>query len=217
MHANLTHLFVCFLYVCVSACQIFVSAFLQKASLTLLGHFFRESSEHLSETKDAEPFLLRLIWLSSLLEPSHLLLSPSNLHNQITHLLLSSVAFDVTLSPQCFVWLLEINFLDTSLICKDSCTTFTSRPSILLLEIFFFASLLRKYLFLSMYFDFYQLNRIAKLKSFTHQHQVAWLKNKKELNDYFLLFLLGRSTWKVLWKWNPKTSIRAFPIPCQTR
>ena len=120
MHANLTHLFVFFLLsVWLSACQIFVSAFLQKVSLTLLGQFFRESSEHLSETKDAEPFLFRLIWLSSLLEPSHLLLSPSNLHNQITHLLLSSVAFDVTLSPQCFVWLLEINFLDTSLICKD--------------------------------------------------------------------------------------------------
>ena len=77
---------------------------------------------------------------------------------------------------------------------RTSCTTFTSRPSILLFEIFFFTSLLRKYLFLSMYFYFYQLNRIAKLKSFTHQHQVAWLKNKKELNDYFLLFLLGRST-----------------------
>ena len=108
-----------FCIVCVSLSNICFSVPSKGQSYSPGAFFFRESSEHLSETKDAEPFLFRLIWLSSLLEPSHLLLSPSNLHNQITNLLLSSVAFDVTLSPQCFVWLLEINFLDTSLICKD--------------------------------------------------------------------------------------------------
>ena len=106
-----------FLYDCVSACQIFVSAFLKKDSLTLLGHFFRESSEHLSETKDAEPFLLRLIWLSSLLEPSHLLLSSSNLHNQITHLILSSVALDFFIIA--LLLCLILNFLHTYQICKE--------------------------------------------------------------------------------------------------
>ena len=163
-----------FLYDCVSACQIFVSAFLQKDSLTLLlGHFFRESSEHLSETKDAEPFLLRLIWLSSLLEPSHLLLSSSNLHNQITHLLLSSVALDVTLSPHCYVWLLQINFLSRS--ARISCITFTSCPSIRLRE--FLLHITFAEIFVLIYFYFYQLIRIPKLKSFAHQ--VAWIKNKR--------------------------------------
>ena len=118
MHANLTHLFVFFF--CMIVCQLVKYLFLRSLKRTVLpswGIFFRESSEHLSETKDAEPFLLRLIWLSSLLEPSHLLLSSSNLHNQITHLILSSVVLDFLLSPHCCICL--TNFLYTYQICKD--------------------------------------------------------------------------------------------------
>ena len=61
--------FLCF-FCCLFDCQLVKYLFLRSFKRTVLlswGIFFRESSEHLSETKDAEPFLFRLIWLSSLL------------------------------------------------------------------------------------------------------------------------------------------------------
>ena len=106
-------------------------------------------------------------------EPSHLLLSPSNLHNQITHLILSSVALDFLLSPHCYVWFWIFFTLIRS--ARTSFTTFTSRLPIRLRE--FLLHITFAEIFVLIYFYFHQLIWIPMLESFAHQ--VAWIKNKR--------------------------------------
>ena len=149
-----------------------MSAFLQKDSLTLLGHFFRESSEHLSETKDAEPFLFRLIWLSSLL--SRLIcyyphpISIIKLLICFFPLLPLMLHYRPTAMFDCY----KSIFFTLLRSARTSCITFTSCPSIRLREF-----LVHITFFVLIYFYFYQLIRIPKLQSFAHQ--VAWIKNKR--------------------------------------